>query len=159
MFVPRQRDQQAARSNRRESLISVPVTSQWHAQDGAGQPARTASSGKLYLRIEPQPGCLNQSACLNQSSQIHPRRFIKTRGNLILHPRRRAISASISPYTRGERHLVGERCNVLSLSSTWRFLLVCVFWANGSFDKKRGRHDNLRFFFQSFLKKIKFAVS
>ena len=37
-----QRDQEAARSNRREALSSVPVTSQWHAQDGAGQPARTA---------------------------------------------------------------------------------------------------------------------
>ena len=38
----RWRDQEAARSNRRESLISVPVTSQWCAQDGGDQPARTA---------------------------------------------------------------------------------------------------------------------
>ena len=35
-----QRDQEAERSNRRESLSSVPVTSQWHAQEGADQAAR-----------------------------------------------------------------------------------------------------------------------
>ena len=38
----RWRDHEAARSNRRESPSSVPVTSQWCAQDGGGQPARTA---------------------------------------------------------------------------------------------------------------------
>ena len=38
----RWRDQEAARSDRRDAPSSVPVTSQWHAQDGAGQPARTA---------------------------------------------------------------------------------------------------------------------
>jgi hypothetical protein len=38
----RWRDHEAARSNRRESPGSVPVASQWCAQDGAGQPARTA---------------------------------------------------------------------------------------------------------------------
>ena len=42
VLLPRQRDHEAARSNRRDALISVPVTSQWCAQDGAGQPARTA---------------------------------------------------------------------------------------------------------------------
>ena len=38
----RKRDHEAARSNRRDAPSSVPVTSQWCAQDGAGQPARTA---------------------------------------------------------------------------------------------------------------------
>ena len=38
----RWRDHEAARSNRRESPGSVPVTSQWCAQDGAGQTARTS---------------------------------------------------------------------------------------------------------------------
>ena len=33
MLSPHQRDQKAARSNRRESLVSVPVTSQWCAQE------------------------------------------------------------------------------------------------------------------------------
>ena len=37
----RKRDQEAARSNRRESLVSVPVTSQWCAQEAADQAART----------------------------------------------------------------------------------------------------------------------
>ena len=37
----RKRDQEAARSNRREGLSSVLVTSQWCAQEGAHQPART----------------------------------------------------------------------------------------------------------------------
>ena len=38
---PRKRDQEAARSNRRASLIPVPVTSQWCAQEAADQAART----------------------------------------------------------------------------------------------------------------------
>ena len=38
----RWRDQEAARSNRRESPSSALVTSQWCAQDGGDQPARTA---------------------------------------------------------------------------------------------------------------------
>ena len=37
----RSRDQEAARSNRREDLSSVPVTSQWCAQEAADQAART----------------------------------------------------------------------------------------------------------------------
>jgi hypothetical protein len=37
----RKRDQEAARSNRRASLVPVPVTSQWCAQEAAGQAART----------------------------------------------------------------------------------------------------------------------
>ena len=37
----RKRDQETARSNRRESLVSVPVTSQWCAQEAADQAART----------------------------------------------------------------------------------------------------------------------
>ena len=41
VFVPRQRDQEAARSNRREGPSSVLVTSQWCAQEGDVQPART----------------------------------------------------------------------------------------------------------------------
>ena len=36
----RWRDQEAARSNRRESLVSVPVTSQWCAQEAADQAVR-----------------------------------------------------------------------------------------------------------------------
>jgi len=39
--VHRKRDQEAARSNRRASLISVTVTSQWCAQEAADQAART----------------------------------------------------------------------------------------------------------------------
>ena len=35
-----QRDQEAARSNRSESLVSVPVTPQWCAQEAADQAAR-----------------------------------------------------------------------------------------------------------------------
>eukprot|EP00964_Phaeocystis_antarctica_P106096 scaffold71024_cov60-Phaeocystis_antarctica.AAC.2 len=35
----RSRDQEAARSNRRDAPSSVPVTSQWHAQEGDVQPA------------------------------------------------------------------------------------------------------------------------
>ena len=35
-----------------ESLISVPVTSQWCAQDGAGQPARTAWPPRLVTLVE-----------------------------------------------------------------------------------------------------------
>ena len=41
VFVPRQRDQQAARSNRRDALISALVTYQWRAQEGGDQPARS----------------------------------------------------------------------------------------------------------------------
>ena len=37
VLLPHQRDQEAARSNRRESLVSVPVTSQWCAQEAADQ--------------------------------------------------------------------------------------------------------------------------
>ena len=41
LLLPHQRDQEAARSNRRASLISVTVTSQWCAQEAADQAART----------------------------------------------------------------------------------------------------------------------
>ena len=41
VLLPHQRDQEAARSNRRASLVPVPVTSQWCAQEAADQAART----------------------------------------------------------------------------------------------------------------------
>jgi len=47
------RDQEAARSNRRASLVSVTVTSQWCAQEAADQAARTpweASWSPTWLR-------------------------------------------------------------------------------------------------------------
>eukprot|EP00964_Phaeocystis_antarctica_P117509 scaffold81337_cov25-Phaeocystis_antarctica.AAC.1 len=43
------RDQEAARSNRRDALNSGSVTSQWRAQEGAGQPARTALHHGLLI--------------------------------------------------------------------------------------------------------------
>jgi len=39
VLLPHQRDQEAARSNKRASLIPVPVTSQWCAQEAADQAA------------------------------------------------------------------------------------------------------------------------
>ena len=49
----RWRDQEAARSDRRDAPSSVPVTSQWHAHEGAGQAARytmTSPSRRQHSR-------------------------------------------------------------------------------------------------------------
>ena len=49
----RKRDHEAARSNRRDAPSSVPVTSQWHAHEGAGQAARytmTSPSRRQHSR-------------------------------------------------------------------------------------------------------------
>jgi hypothetical protein len=59
----RSRDQEAAPSNRRESLIPVPVTSQWCAQEASDQAARTPWPPGLATATAAQP----EVACVRPS--------------------------------------------------------------------------------------------
>ena len=53
VLLPHQRDQEAARSNKRASLIPVPVTSQWCAQEAADQAAYKLRVHDGLLRWSP----------------------------------------------------------------------------------------------------------
>ena len=62
VFVARQRDHEAAPSNRRDALISALVTSQWRAQEGGDQPARSPWPPRRQHSRGPSSGC--SSCCL-----------------------------------------------------------------------------------------------
>jgi hypothetical protein len=63
VFLPHQRDQEAARSNRRASPVSVRVTSQWCAQEAADQAARTPWPPVVANMVEDHHEGVLHAAC------------------------------------------------------------------------------------------------